>query len=165
MARDPPRKIGGEVASNHLSKSWSNSINKGYFLCFFWVLAVSWQGDLVFSILKSTRFLIVFTLLGLISLSRRKWKISTFQSIWCRLVRQNFDLINFWNSVFLKIPEGYSGMWIQSGSVWEISLVRRDRKWSKKHDFFREFCDPIKLLLVISISKLLLFLRKCYRMP
>ena len=42
------------------------------------VLAVSWQGDLVFSILKSTRFLIEIALLSLISLTRRKWKITTF---------------------------------------------------------------------------------------
>ena len=47
------------------------------FLWFFWGLAISWQGDLVFSILKSTRFLIEIALLSLISLTRRKLKIAT----------------------------------------------------------------------------------------
>ena len=74
-------------------------------------------------------------------------------------------MIHFWNIVFLKMPRGNSGFWIQSGSVWQISLVRRDRKWSKKHGFISEFCDPITLLLGNLIYKLLLFLRKCCRMP
>mgnify|MGYP000303624115 CR=1 FL=1 len=45
---------------------------------FFCILGASGQANFMFSFLKIDRFLIEFTLLSLISLTRRKWKITTF---------------------------------------------------------------------------------------
>ena len=147
MARDPPRKIRGFVHSNYLRKSWSISIFEGYFLWFLGVLAISWQGDFMFSILKSTRLNIEIALLSLISLTRRKLKIVTFSVnlVWIIKAELRFDQ-------FLKqcVFEDTKGKFrnLDPGSVWQISLVRRDRKWSKKSRFVCEFYDLIKLLLV-----------------
>ena len=83
-------------------------------------LAVSWQGDFMFSILKSTSLNIEIALLSLISLTRRKWKIETFSVYLVSTIKSELRFDQFLKQCVFedtKPPLGNSGILIQSGSV------------------------------------------------
>ena len=97
--KGPPRKIKGFLRSNYLSKSWYNSINKWYFFVTF----LGFGGLLArwFSVFNFEKypFLNWNRTAELDFIDSPKMENCNFFS---RLLSQNFDLINFWNSAFLR---------------------------------------------------------------